>query len=383
MTALPGRYSKLAHALGGDLIHASAGSFVKVTTLFGLDYRHGFLTMADCLDRFPISLTAVDHRAADLALTPANLLFLDTETTGLGGAGTVAFLVGFGQVTAEGFVVTQLVIPDYPDEAAMLEDLLAVCTPETILVTYNGAAFDLPLLTDRFIMQRVGRSIPMADQLDLLHTARRLFKRRIRDCSLGNVEKQVLGFERREDLPGYLVPSVYFTWLSDESIELMPGVLEHNRLDIVSLLFFLAVVSRAFDSVGDSLDQVDDLYSLSRVYNRRRRLDHVLHVHRRLQPDQQPSLAAEIILFQAGALKRAGQVERAVPLWQRLLETDDRIGYWASLELSKYFEHTARDFAQSLACAERASRICPYGLSQQGLIARRIARLAAKLNPPS
>ena len=42
---------------------------------------------------------------------PRRALFLDTETTGLsGGAGTVAFLVGVGRFTPEGFLLRQRIM---------------------------------------------------------------------------------------------------------------------------------------------------------------------------------------------------------------------------------------------------------------------------------
>ena len=46
------------------------------------------------------------------ALDPRKILYLDTETTGLGGSGTVAFLVGMGYLTDTGFEVHQFLMRD-------------------------------------------------------------------------------------------------------------------------------------------------------------------------------------------------------------------------------------------------------------------------------
>src|SRR5262249_33194494 len=142
---------------------------------------------------------------------PSRIAFLDTETTGLsGGTGTYAFLVGIGTWRSSGFLVEQFFMRNFDEEAAVICPLEERLSQVKVVVTFNGKCFDLPLLESRFVMHR--RDWPLADgiHLDLLHPSRRLWKLRLKDCSLANLEREVLGFEREEDIPGYLIPQVYF-----------------------------------------------------------------------------------------------------------------------------------------------------------------------------
>src|SRR3972149_11167262 len=83
------------------------------------------------------------------------LVYLDTETTGLGSAaGTLAFLVGIGRGDGASFRVRQLVLPDHADEPALLAALKAEIPADACLVTYNGRAFDWPLLVARYRLHR-------------------------------------------------------------------------------------------------------------------------------------------------------------------------------------------------------------------------------------
>ena len=99
----------------------------------------------------PISPVA----ATALAALPAASYF-DTETTGLStGAGTVIFLAASARLDGERIRVRQFLLPDYPHEPALLRALTAELRSVERLVTYNGRAFDLPMLAARLTV-RVG-----------------------------------------------------------------------------------------------------------------------------------------------------------------------------------------------------------------------------------
>jgi uncharacterized protein YprB with RNaseH-like and TPR domain len=253
----PDHYQLMAEHLGGELVSNYAGVYCLVRTRYSRQYRHGALELAPDRSLRPLTRSAFTVQAQPGRVDPSSLLFLDTETTGLGGAGAVAFLVGCGSLVDNEFEVRQYLIPDYSDETAVLEAVLTELGEDKTVVTYNGAAFDLPLLRGRMIVNRVARDIPTADHIDLLHSARRLFRRRLADCTLTNVERELFDFHRDDDVPGYLIPSIYFDWLSERRLDNMVGVLEHNRLDIVSLWFLVNHIARAFESDGASLDAAE------------------------------------------------------------------------------------------------------------------------------
>lgn len=378
-TRIPEHYTNLAHALGGELLTNHAGAYCMVRTFYSGSYRHGRLVLPTTQLERSLTRSAFAMKELPGNVEVSSLLFVDTETTGLGGSGAVAFLVGCASVTENGFEVRQYLMPDYSDETAMLEALLEEFSPDKTLVTYNGAAFDLPLLRGRMIVNRVARDVPMADHLDLLHAARRLFRRRIKDCSLTNVERELFEFHREDDVPGYLIPSIYFEWLDSRKFDGLIGVLEHNRLDIVSLWFLAVMVAEAFESDGSTLEAADDLHSLARVYSRRKHHHKVIDLCRRRDEMSSGVAQPDVTLFQAQAFKRAGEKEQAVSLWRSLSGGESREAYWADLELAMYFEHTAREYLQALRFAQAALQICPYSKSHRDRLNHRIKRLTTRI----
>lgn len=187
-------------------------------------------------------------------------LFFDLETTGLsGGAGTVAFLAAFGRLIpppesgAYRLHITQYLLLDYPGEPAFLEALLgemgAAGGDRPLVVTYNGKSFDSQILKSRCLMNGMGP--PEYRHADLLHPARRLWKRALPSCSQGAIETGVLGRSRDGDIPGALAPDIWFSFLKTGDGEALAGICDHNRRDIEGLAgIFAAMVQIAADPLG-------------------------------------------------------------------------------------------------------------------------------------
>ena len=372
------RYQKAADCLKGDICTRDEGTFVKIVTDFDGDYRHGEIALGE-LDRSVPYRSG--HFMSDLSETvydPGKLLFFDMETTGLGGSGTVAFLIGFGSVTPDGFQVRQYFLPDYPDEAAMLETLRAEIDEETIIVSYNGKTFDVPILRDRMIINRVERNLTFADHVDLLHTTRRLFRRRIGSCSLGNIEREVLGFHRVDDLPGELVPPVYFNWLATSDTDLLDKVVEHNLYDIVSLYFLLHHLSVLMENPAVELREADDMLSLVRVLERRREHEEVPPLLEQCESSLWDERRFDVLMHLALAYKRTGRIDRAVPIWRKITERIAPETFFARIELAKFFEHRLRDIPSALAQAVAAEPVCPSLMSLEADLERRLSRLRKK-----
>lgn len=372
---IPERYFQLAEQLGGRIVSAEGGAYCRVETTvdefdsLGRDDLSQVLEIAS----FPIEAFTVAEESGEIS--PAELICFDTETTGLGGTGTVPFLIGCGRLTSAGFSVTQYLLPDYADEPAALADLLQDIGADATLVTYNGAAFDLPLVRDRLILSRVARDLPTRRHFDLLHPTRRLFRRRLKDCSLVNIERELFGHIRVNDIPGYLIPSVYFEWLNEQSTENLQLVLEHNRQDIVTLIYLSNRIARAFATGGDSLSATDDLHSLSRVYGRRRRRDRSSALYHRMERETDTDLAPDIRLYHAYNFKRIGDWSKAAAIWNELASIESKEGYWSCLELAKYFEHRLPDLSKAQSFARRALQLCPYSEAHRVRIEVRLERL--------
>jgi hypothetical protein len=310
-----------------------------------------------------------EPRQAGRTAEAAEFCFYDTETTGLsGGAGTLVFLVGTGWCEGDDLVVEQFFLSDFPGEQLLLQAVRGCFSRFAAFVSYNGRAFDSKLLTTRFLMN--GMSFEPGPQVDLLFHARRLWRPIAGDCSLRSIEGKILGVARERDVPGEEVPLIYFDFLKTGKPGLLPEVFEHNLSDITSLARMYAAIARLLD--GD-LDAVPvDERALGRWM---------------LSKRAHSGLAILAGSFSRGNLeagvelslhhKRQGEWERAVEIWQAMVERGRSV--FAAIELAKYLEHRAHDAGQALAVIERLlSWSLPASARLRGDIRLRRERLLRK-----
>jgi uncharacterized protein YprB with RNaseH-like and TPR domain len=374
------RYSRLAECLNGKIIYYDSGAFIKIFNDHGDTYAHGRKMLIDLKQGRRFRRKHFYFNDKDISIPESKLLFFDMETTGLGGVGVVPFLIGFGSVKKNGFQVRQYFLPDYPDEEAMLTAVREEIKDDSVIVSYNGKSFDLPILTDRFILHRIDRNLKIADHIDLLHCARRMFRRRLKDCTLTNIEREILDYHRQDDIPGYLIPSIYFNWLNYDETEYLAGVVEHNRMDIISLYFFMHHLADIGTSPEDELAEPDDILSLARIINSGKEYR---NVHRTLESFNNITSAYnrhDIMFFHSIACKRAGEWEKAVDLWKKIVESVNSETYTALIELAKYYEHRIKDLPVSLDYARKAQKLCPDRPADKSDLLKRIARLKRKMN---
>ncbi len=234
--------------LDGSEVENAHGHHFETERLWERHRRHGSMDIGD-LDDLPADLLASISNGEIAAATPRTWAFLDTETTGLaGGAGTYAFLIGVGRITPEGFRVRQFFMREFGEEASVLQAISEHLAQFDVLITYNGKTYDQPLLENRYRMQRLLPPFTRLAHLDLLCGARRLWKLRFESCRLMELEAEILGVEREGDLPGELIPYVYFEYLrTREAFRLMP-IFHHNAIDILTLACFSGIVPWAFHS---------------------------------------------------------------------------------------------------------------------------------------
>jgi uncharacterized protein YprB with RNaseH-like and TPR domain len=172
----------------------------------------------------------------DVPVHTRDLLFFDTETTGLaGGTGTRAFMIGAADIQDAHLRIRQLTISTMRAETAMLETFQSWLAPGTVLASYNGKSYDAPLLRTRFRLMRLADPISALDHIDLLYPSRRHWKGRYENCRLATIEHRVLGVVREDDLPGSEAPAAWLQYLRGGNAHMLKRVLAHNHQDVVSL----------------------------------------------------------------------------------------------------------------------------------------------------
>src|ERR1700738_4321223 len=303
---------------------------------------------------------ALSKRTRAALADPSKWLFLDTETTGLaGGDGTSAFLIGLAWWDAGALQVEQFFMRDFGEEHAILCEVAARIAERPVLVTFNGKAFDWPLLENRFTMTRSIAVPRLAAHLDLLHPARALWKLRLGSVRLVERERHVLdaarlGWHRQDDVLAALIPQHYFDYLRGGPAEPLAGVVRHNQMDLRGL----AAVGGKIDALltwddGGDVDSLD-LFGLSR-YLQRRGDSQRAHsactqaIDLGLPKEHDGQARRELALL----AKRRGEHEQAASLW-RELTADESAGIYACVQLAIYYERRAKRLESALEFARLA-----------------------------
>jgi len=301
-------------------------------------------------------------------IAPRRLLYLDTETTGLGGAGTLAFLVGLAYFDEGGDLHFEQLFLDSPEnEPALLAHLERRIRECDGLVTFNGKSFDWPLLQSRRIMNRLG-PLPARPHLDLLHLARRLHRPRLPSQRLIALERDVLGFDRGEDdIPGAEIAPRYLHFLRSGDASGLLAVVEHNAWDVYTMAALVGLY-------GDPVDLLhpQDLAQLAAVLGRTKSFERGLDLAAEAR-ERGAGHAAERSFAQL--YKAKGDRARALESFENLArEVDDPK---VRLELAKLYEHFQRDFERALGLLEQGT-----GESSEAILRRR-ARLESKRARPA
>ena len=375
----------------GEVIENCNGTCYLVTERYPLHQARGPYPLARLLDHHPTTFSAF-HPNFDLqeSIDFRQALFIDTETTGLGGgAGIYAFMVGVGTFeSADGewrvasgpnadtqqpairhsqfvspthFVVRQFFMRNPGEEGAMMMALAELLDNYGMSVTFNGRTFDLPLLRTRLRqtqhmypeLRGSGRLLNSEQpHLDLLHPARRIWKRRLQSCRLLNLEAEILGMGRNEeDVPGHLIPQLYTEYLRSNNAGQMSGIFYHNREDIVSMVALATHLSAAYRATEEGAPHELhglDWFSLGNCYADQQRWSEAEHAFtaavERLSgnPAQSDAFAA------LGQLqKRQERWDEATETWQRWLSTVPGIDPTPYVELAKYCEWKCKDLEQA------------------------------------
>ncbi len=310
-------------------------------------HRTGRMPLAPARDASAeiLALLALDPVIA--ACDPRRAVYLDTETTGLsGGAGTVAFLVGLGWWDEQGYVLEQLLVRALGEEAPMLARVSERLAGASMIVTFNGKSFDMPLLRTRFVMARMDPPTT-PPHLDLLHVARRVHRERVGlGCRLVAIERDVLGFVRHDDVESGDVSACYLHFLRTGDARALLGVIEHNAWDVVAMAALVGLYGQPFE--GGLVPT--DLVGVARTLRRAGALERALETaHVAVEREASP----ESLRARAEIAKACGDRARALEDFETIAATVDDPA--VRLELAKLYEHWVKQPTRALEWAQRGT----------------------------
>ncbi|MGB8657908.1 MAG: ribonuclease H-like domain-containing protein [Candidatus Zixiibacteriota bacterium] len=362
--SVPEEKDRILELLDGATTDNRFGEFVLVRKRFAL---HGlgptagaaqsFGVRGEFLSRICSSRKSATNRASRTPCRLEEAAFIDCETTGLaGGTGTYAFLVGVGYLSGDDFWVEQYFMQDFHQERAILSAVAERLNGFKSLVSFNGRCFDVPLLQNRFVINRLDFDSANWDHLDLLFPSRRMWKRRIGECSLANLEHQVLGVQREIDVSSYLIPQIYFDYLRTGEADSLVPVFHHNAQDIFSLLRLSLLIDQTLeDHTLTDIRCAEDLFSLSRIHYDLGDYQSSERCLRQTLSEELPPEWRQLIHVSLGSVyKKMGLMEKAQEAWHEIVDGGFPFSISACEELAKYYEHRRREYHRALFFVEKA-----------------------------
>ncbi len=339
---------KYADLLPGEKINTEAGECWRIRKIYNLDFKHGPFQICDFLHNNPENLKLIVKNRDITPLVLDKFIFIDTETTGLsGGVGTLAFLIGVGYFDKNRFLIDQFFMRDFNEERGVLKNILELLEQiprqDGAVVSFNGKSYDLPLVGNRSIFHKFIRHLPPFAHIDLLHPSRRLWKKSLPDCALGTLEKKILQIQRQNDVPGYMIPEIYFQYLRSRDPRPLIPVFYHNRMDILSLVSILTIMLKLYSSKVTQQNIPVDWLAMGNVYEDIKKYEEGIDFYQNLlQKDITIEDQKDTILRLAGIFKKQKNYKAAVKYWKQSLNLPG-FSIEPYEELAKVYEHKIPD----------------------------------------
>ncbi|NCU16424.1 hypothetical protein GW534_01355 [Bacillus sp. P1(2020)] len=336
--------------------------------------------------------TNIEHPLSTKGFQPTDLFFFDTETTGLGGGvGNTIFLLGYAYFENDEVVVKQHLLPEPGGEIPLYDSFLK-SIDYTTLVTYNGKAFDWPQVKTRHTLVREHvPKLPQFGHFDLLHASRRLWKGELESVKLSIVEKEILGIEREDDVPGFLAPMIYFDFVETKNVDGIMKIMEHNEDDVLSLIALYTHIS--FQLLGlDREQSKTEQIQVGKWFSSLNQSKQAIKLYEQALDnfDGKESWQAKYDL--AMQYKKQKQIEHSLPLWKEIIDEGRGIvKVKSTIELAKYLEHKRKSFQDAINVAreglyelkriKKISNTFPENLQED--LQKRIGRLQEKIQKKS
>lgn len=347
----------IQNIIDGSVCTNEFGTYFVTEKRYPLTYMHGGCCIGQAEQMNLLSLKSIcDGLGDNVAIK--DFLFLDTETTGLSsGAGTVAFLIGTAFFTEDAFILRQYFMRDYNEECALLNDLNRLFSSFKGLITFNGKSFDWNILLSRFAFNKIKNSLEDPLHIDLLHPSRRIWKLKLESCRLSVLEEHILCEYRTDDIPGAMIPSVYFKYLDDRNASDLKRVIMHNELDILSMVSLMIRILRMLENPLFETDGERELLGLGRIFENSQDYGKVVDCY-------EACIKSDSAFVKESASRRLGDIykknkeyKKAAEHWERMIYESRTLSLYPLIELAKHYEHKEKDIDRALQMVEKAMEL--------------------------
>jgi uncharacterized protein len=212
-------------------------------------------------------------------------------------------------------------------------------------------------------------------------------------CSLAALEKQILGVRRAGDVAGFEIPSRYFQFVRTGDARPLAAVLEHNRLDLLSLAALTARLFHLAHNGPDAARDAREALALGHVYMRGGLTARACDAYRRAVEMTERGVVSQLVRIEslralALSHRRTRHHADAAACWRRLVDAPGcppRLVREATEALAVHHEHRERDLQAAKAFALRSLEAEAQPAWTRA-VQHRLARLDRKLKltePPS
>lgn len=369
------------HFVKGTYVPTPWGDIFVARVRHGKNHRCGNVRIGNVASVSDDWLSRWGHFPSPRTFDHTRTIFVDTETSGLAGAGgTLPFLIGVGYFYGDQFRIEQFFSESHAREEGMLDLVSEFVEPFNTVVTFNGKAFDIPLLETRYLLKRKESPFSRMDHLDLLHPSRQLWQLSLDNCKLQTIERKVLGFERVDDLPGEEIPQAYFAYVRRGDPDPLYRVFRHNADDITALAamtYLLWVETRGEGTRGDpALD-----FSRGKIFGRHGETEKAIRALESARLKETSSHRAALIDSRLSMLyKSLGRWKEAEAVWRQMVDGHAPFHLLPYVELAKYYEHRTGDLHRARELVERAlGEISPRRHDDVGALRHRLNRVNRKI----
>jgi tetratricopeptide (TPR) repeat protein len=194
------------------------------------------------------------------------------------------------------------------------------------------------------------------------------------------LEDELLGVERTDDVPGELIPALYFDYLRTGDPTRMERVFYHNRLDILSLVSLTVLTHRLLsDASAACRRDGNEQYSLGRIHMSRGRFEEAAACYAEaLQSCSYSELEWEILRDLSMVHKKQEKYLQCVENWKEMITLDPQRDLFPYIELAKYYEHREREYDRAADYAARAFGVAFLSPAEEEEIRHRLTRLQRK-----
>lgn len=346
--------------LGGRWFQSPNGPGYVIESVYETGHEHGRIPLHRAISVDPARLAGQTRDPRLAGCHPRDFLYVDTETTGLGGAGSMVFLAGVARFDGSLLKLRQYLLPSPAYEGGLLGGLAEDLERAAALVSYNGKSFDLPLLEARYILSRQRPLFRQLPHLDLLHPNRRLFKGTFDSHRLVHMEVELLGFERDDDCPSAEVPERYFRFQrTSDPTHILP-VLRHNAWDVLSLVALAAHLGAVCEGEASAFQAARAAEYAGGFAEAARYYESAV--------DAGIGRAERLEAFEKAArcYMKLDQYDDAARCWQALIDEPRSRRVLPYVELAKIAEHRTRDRAEAYMLVETAIGLIERGLLRPG-----------------